>query len=98
MKIFITYDLQQTAQNTTPENEVTIRGAKEVSISGPLLTWHTGEFIHSSGGHFYGVKIEFTDPIIGPAHQWLPVPPNASNVQVHDHLPPEYQAALETAA
>lgn len=98
MKIFVTYDLKQTAETKSQGDEIFLRGAKEISISGPLLTWHTGEFIHSSGGHFYGVRIEFTDPIIGPANQWIPIPSNASNVKVHDHLPPEYQSALENAA
>jgi hypothetical protein len=98
MRMYVTYDLPQTV---TPESksEPLIRGAKEINLAGALIKWEVGEFENASGAKSYGVRLEYTDPVIGPASELVEVPANAKNVQVHpEFLPAEYHPALKTAA
>lgn len=97
--MYVTYDLPQTVVTTKPNAEPLIRGAKEVTLPGALIKWEVGEFENASGAKSYGVRLEYTDPVIGPASELVEVPANAENVQIHQQaLPAEYHSALKTAA
>ena len=96
--MYVTYDLPQTV-TTEPKSESLVRGAREISLPGVLIKWEVGEFENASGAKSYGVRLEYTDPVIGPASELVEVPAHAKNVHVHPQfLPAEYHSALKTAA
>lgn len=94
--MFVTYDLPQL--NST-ERSLVIRGAKHVKLAGQLLRWEVGEFDAGAGAKSSGVRIEYVDPVTGPAVEIVEVPGHAINIDVHvGSLPEEYEEALKTAA